>query len=244
MRVIRSIAYSLWFYVVSVVLVSLGQILAVVAPRSLVAYARLWSRSALYGLPICGISVEVSGWENLPKGGPMLIAAMHQSAFDTLFWFNRLPYCRYVVKVELMRIPLFGRMARLSGQIGVDRSGGATTMRSLLRQGGAALAEGSQVVIFPEGTRAPHGQMAPLQPGFAALARSAGVKVVPVTTDSGLCWGKGFLGMHPGVIHVVIHPPIEAGLPRDVLMARLQSVFDDGVEALRAANKGVDNSVH
>jgi 1-acyl-sn-glycerol-3-phosphate acyltransferase len=241
---IRSVLFSIYFYVVSFVMVIGGQVLSWFAPDRIIPYARLWSRVILAGLPIVGVRFELTGRENLPPGGPMLIASMHQSAFDTLLWFDMLPACRYVVKQELMTLPLFGRLARLSGQVGVDRTGGASTMRSLLREGGRVLSEGNQLVIFPEGTRVQPGQRVPLQPGVAALAKISKVPVIPVVTDSNRCWRRGLLAMHPGTIHIAICPPLPQDLPRDALMARLQAEFDAGAALLDAARGAVDKSVH
>lgn len=244
MIVLRSLLYCAWFYGISIGMVLGGQILSWFQPGRIIWYARLWSRILLAGLPLCGVRYIVTGRENLPKDGPMLIASMHQSAFDTLLWFQLLPACRYVVKIELMKIPLFGRLCRLSGQVGVDRAGGAATMRGLLREGGRVLAEGHQLVIFPEGTRVRRGEVRALQPGIAALASRAKLPVIPVVTNSNECWSRGPLGMRPGVIRIDIRPPLPAGLPRDELMQRLQTVFDTGRIALRSPGSPVDKSVH
>ncbi len=244
MRLIGSVLFGIWFYAVTLILTLVGQVAVMVAPLTLPAFARVWSRWVLVGLPLCGVRYKITGREHLTPDRAMLIASMHQSAFDTLLWFDLVPECRYVVKMELIKLPLFGRLARFSGQIGVDRHGGAATMRGLLRDGGAALADGKHLVIFPEGTRVAAGQVGPLQPGIAALARKSGLPVIPVTTDSGWCWGKGMFGKRPGTIHVVIHPAIEAGLDRDALMARLQTIFESGLEELRTTQRAVDNSVH
>jgi 1-acyl-sn-glycerol-3-phosphate acyltransferase len=238
MRVLRSGLFSLWFFGVSLVMVLWGVCLK---PERLPAHGIIWSRLVLKGLPICGIRLAITGREHLPPGGAMLIASMHQSAFDTLIWLQLVPYARYIVKMELLRIPLFGLLAVRSGQIGVDRDGGANTMRQLIRDGGAALDQGGQVVIFPEGTRAPVGEIVPLQPGVAALATRAQAAVIPVLTDSGRCWGKGAWGKRPGTIHIDILPPLPAGLRRPELMQRLSDLFSAEVEKQRAL---VDNSVH
>lgn len=244
MSKIGSVLFGIWFYAVTVSMVVVGQFVVMVAPLRLPAFARRWSKAVLFGLPLCGVRYDVQGREHLTPDRAMLIASMHQSAFDTLLWFDLVPQCRYVVKMELVKLPLFGRLVRFSGQIGVDRHGGGATMRALLREGGAALADGKHLVIFPEGTRVAAGEVGTLQPGIAALARKSDMAVIPVVTDSGVCWGKGMFGKHPGTIHVVIHPPIEAGLSREDLMARLQSTFETGLNDLRTARRAVDNSVH
>ena len=95
--------------------------------------------------------------------------------------------------------------------IAVDRSGGARAMRGLMRDAARAVAERRQIVIFPEGTRAEPGAVLPLQPGIAALAASTGLPVIPVVTDSGRCWGRRAFRKYPGVIHIVLLPPIPCG---------------------------------
>lgn len=238
MTMMRSALFSLWFYVVTTIVVVLGLPVGLLAPRFITTYAKLWSYLVCAGLPLCGIRLVIEGRENLPSSGRMLIASQHQSAFDTLIWFTLLPDCRYVVKIELLRLPLFGWMGRRGGQIGVDRDAGTAAMRKMLRDADAAWAQEAQVVIFPEGTRAPAGEVARLHPGVAALAKSSGLPVIPVTTDSGWCWRKGPFGKRPGTIHVRIHPALAANLARPVLMSELQHIF------LKAAAQGIPGGAH
>ena len=226
MMSLRSFVFSIWFVLATFMLVLVGLPLAIFAPKLLRPYARLWSPVINTGLPICGITYKISGQEHLPTDGPMLIASQHQSAFETMIWFQLLPDARYVMKIELMRLPLFGWLARRGGQIGVERGGGAQTMRTLFQDAAKAWREGAQIVIFPEGTRAKPGAPISLKVGFAALAKAAKMPVIPVTTDSGRCWGKGLLAKRPGVIHVDIHPALPAGMVREELMAELQRLFE------------------
>lgn len=234
---LRSAFYAVWFWSVFVVMALVGQML----PQAwLAGYSRLWCRLVMGGLWLAGIRVAVSGLENLPPG-PALIASQHQSEFDTIFWLGQLPRCRYVVKAELLRVPLFGRLMRRGGHIAVDRKAGAQAMRQLLRQGGQALAEGRQLVIFPEGTRVKLGHDVALQPGVAALAAQARCSVVPVATDSGRCWpGKSFL-RRPGVIHVDIRPALPAGLDRGAMLAGLAAAYR--TSPLHGGSRPVENSV-
>jgi 1-acyl-sn-glycerol-3-phosphate acyltransferase len=111
------------------------------------------------------------------------------------------------------------------GMIAVDRSAGASAIRSMLKGADRAMAEARQIVIFPEGTRAPPGTVLPLHPGIAALAARTGLPVVPVATDSGRCWGRRAFRKHPGVIRVAIHPPLAPGLPRAALLAQLSAIY-------------------
>lgn len=245
MNKLRSALFSLWFYLVSTVLVLIGLPIGLLAPRFLTTYAKLWTWLICAALPICGIKLVIEGREHLPASGRMLIASQHQSAFDTLIWFLLLADCRYVVKIELLHIPLFGWLARRAGQLGVDRAAGAAAMRKLLRDATLAWQQGAQVVIFPEGTRSEAGQVAHLHPGVAALGTRSGLPVIPVTTDSGWFWRKGPFGKRPGTIHLRIHPALPPNLPRADLLDQLRSVFLAGADAGRPAGEQlVDRTGH
>ncbi|MCC6716567.1 MAG: 1-acyl-sn-glycerol-3-phosphate acyltransferase [Acetobacteraceae bacterium] len=227
---LRSAAFNLWFYATTVVL-ALTSLVVNLGPAPWVhGLARLWARTVLGGLrPLCGITVLVSGREHLPTDGPALIASQHQSAFDTVVWLLLVPQTAYVLKQELTKIPLYGGIVRRMGMIAVDRSAGAAAIRALLRGTDAAVAQGRQIVIFPEGTRAPPGVRLPLHPGIAAMAARSGLPVIPVVTDSGSHWGRRAFRKQPGTIHIAIQPPLPAGMPRAALMARLEALYAAGV---------------
>jgi len=173
---------------------------------------------------LCGIRLQVTGLEHVGTGAA-LIASRHQSAFDTFVWLTLVPRCCYVLKRELLRVPLFGPLMPAAGMIAVDREGGATALRGLIREGERAMRERRQIVIFPEGTRAGIGAMLPLQPGVAALAARTRLPVIPVLTDSGRCWGRRAFQKRPGTIHVRILRPLPADLKRDQLMRCLRDAL-------------------
>ena len=237
MILLRSVLFNAWFYGATAVLA-----LSSLGPRAFtpdrpsdwaLALARLWARVVLAGLPpLCGATWVVTGRENLPTDGPALIASNHQSAFDTMVWLLLVPRTCYVVKRELMRIPVFGALCRLTGMIIVDRDAGGAAIRGLLREADRAVAERRQVVIFPEGTRVAPGVRVALQPGVAAMASRTGLPVIPVATDSGYCWGRRAFRKRPGVIHIAVGAPIPAGLPREELMRRLEQAFAEGQAAI------------
>ena len=110
-----------------------------------------------------------------------------------------LPRCCYVVKQELLRIPLFGKLIIGSRMIAIDRTAGSAALRALLREGDRAVHEGRQIVIFPEGTRSEFGSVRELQTGVAALAVRTKLPIFPVATDSGRCWGRRAFHKRPGV---------------------------------------------
>lgn len=233
---LRSAAFSAWFYGVTVAFCLASPPVRLVAHRRggdagqrvALRYARNWARVVLLGLrPLCGIEWSVTGRQHLPEG-PVLIAAQHQSTFETLLWVAMLPDMVFVLKQELIRIPLFGGMLSAAGMIAVDRAAGASAIRTLLRQGSDAVANGRQIVIFPEGTRVAPGVRATLQPGVAALANRLGVPVVPALTDSGLAWGRRAFRKVARPIHVAILPPLPPGLARQDLLRRLAEAYAAG----------------
>ncbi len=196
------------------------------APERVLPLGQAWSRLLLRGLRmICGITLDVQGLEHIPATGPVLIAAQHQSAFDTFIWLVLLRDPTYVLKQELTRIPFFGKLFVASGHISLDREGGARSLRSLIGAVQQAARRDRQIIIFPEGTRVPPGQRAPLQVGVAALARAAALPVIPAATDSGLFWPRDPLAMRPGIIHIRIHEPLPASTDRAAIMQALEQVF-------------------
>jgi 1-acyl-sn-glycerol-3-phosphate acyltransferase len=231
---LRSAIYQLWFYSVSVVLVLACAPLLVLprtlAYRSVFVIARLWARMTLGGLrPICGIDVVVTGWENLPKAGPALIASNHQSAFDTIVWMKLLDQVAYVLKKDLQYIPLYGQICVATGMIIVDRAAGANAIRVLLAGASRVVAQGRTIVIFPEGTRASPGTIGELHPGVAGIASHTGLPVIPVVTDSGEHWGRRGFRRFPGTITIAIRPALPAGLKRQDLLGRLNAEYRRGV---------------
>jgi 1-acyl-sn-glycerol-3-phosphate acyltransferase len=238
MTLLRSALYNVFFFCSTFVMTLLATAVSLIAPHRVISVVIAWARLELAGVrAICGIRWQISG--PLPNG-PALIASHHESTFDTLIWFALLPRPAYVLKQELTRIPLFGRLTRPAGMIAVDRSGGAQAMRRLIRDAAKAVTAQRQIVIFPEGTRAEPGTLLPLQPGVAALAASTGLPVIPVMTDSGHCWGRRAFRKRPGVIHVSLLPAIAPTTRRQDLLLRLEAAWRSGAAASREA---VENSV-
>lgn len=234
MILLRSLVFNALFFPV----MAIGAVLAtplLLAPRAwLFRVTALWARLVLWLLrAVCGVRVAVEGLSRIPCDGPALVASGHQSAFDTILWFALLPRPAYVLKRELLAIPFYGWIARGTGMLVVDREAGARAMRALLRDGKRAAAEGRQVVIFPEGTRAPPGQTLPFQPGVAALAAAMRVPVVPVATNSGLFWGRRSFAKRPGTIVVRALEPLDPRLPKDALLRELEARI--GAEQARLA---------
>ena len=241
MTLLRSALFNLFFFGSTLVLTVPAAALSLVAPERIMGWARFWARIQIRAARlICGIRLQVTGWENLPAA-PVLIASRHESTFDILVWIALLPAACFVVKRELTQIPLFGRCIRATGMISVDRKAGGAAMRTLLRGGDRAKAEGRHIIIFPEGTRVDPDEHPPLQPGVAALASRTGLPVVPVMTDSGRYWGRRAFRKRPGTIRIVIQSPLTVTHGREAVLDALREAFDEGKLVDKSVGK---NNVH
>ena len=169
---------------------------------------------------VCGIDYRVIG--RPPPGGPYIVLSKHQSAWETLAFQVLFPPQVLVLKRWLLWLPFFGWGLATLSPITVDRGAGAQSLRRLLQQGRARLAQGFWVVMFPEGTRVRPGQRVTYQPGGAWLACKTNVAVVPVAHDAGRLWPKNGFLKYPGTVTVCIGSPIDpVGLSTEELNRRV-----------------------
>jgi len=175
-------------------------------------FAVNWFRLVIWGSRvILGIQVRVTGMENLPVGAtsPAILLSKHQSTLETLLLPTLMPHpLAFVFKRELLRIPFFGwSMARLD-MIHINRESRAAAMKHVIAQGKARLAQGTWIIMFPEGTRIARGEKGTYQTAGTRLAVETGAPVFPIAVSSGKCWPrKGFI-KYPGVVDVSIGPAI------------------------------------
>ena len=189
MLFLRSAAFNLVFYAMSVVIV-IAATPCLVLPRRFTLYAmEAWSHLTLWLLRvIAGTHYEVRG--ELPRGG-VLVASKHQSMWDTIVMTAILKDPAMVLKRELLWIPFYGWYAQKARMIAIDRGAAAAAIRRLVSQGKAAVAEGRPVVIFPEGTRSAPGSKLEYKPGVAALYRQVFIEVFSQVQEldySGIGW--------------------------------------------------------
>jgi 1-acyl-sn-glycerol-3-phosphate acyltransferase len=234
MILLRSTVFNILFFAVSLVITLLATAVRAFAPDRVLGAAILWARClVVLARIVCGIRLDVRGLEHIPQGAA-LIASRHQSAFDTFVWLTLLPRCCYVFKQELGRIPLFGPLIGAAGMIAVNRDGGGNAIRELLREADRAVREQRQIVIFPEGTRGEPGGTVVLQAGIAAIASRTRLPVIPVSTDSGLYWGRKAFRKRPGTVRIVVGQPIPPQIQRKALMRALE----DGLLAIDREKPG------
>jgi 1-acyl-sn-glycerol-3-phosphate acyltransferase len=231
---LRSLCFNVGWYA-GTVAIALGGAPILLLPRpAVVAWARFWIRFCLWWLRVTvGLTHRLSGLKNLPKG-PVIIAAKHQSSWETLAFSLLFPGSAIVLKRELLFIPIVGWAMARAGNVAVARGEGAAALRGLLRQARRTIAEGRSIVIFPEGTRVAVGAERPYQVGIAALYRQLDVPVVPVALNSGVFWGRRRFVKKPGVIEVEILPAIPSGLSREAFMSALRQRIESATARLVA----------
>lgn len=187
------------------------------------AIVQFWARMMLGALRlIAGVSYRIEGAERIPQTGA-LVAANHQSMWETIALYALLPKPVVILKKELMAIPIYGWWARATGNIAVDRKAGAKALRAMRAAARRAIENGEQVTVFPEGTRVAPGTRAPFQPGVAGVYTAVEAPCAPVAHDSGRFWRHPGPRKEPGQITLVFAAPIEPGLDRKAFMAALQS---------------------
>lgn len=235
MILIRSLLFSLFFYLWSL-LVCLVTLPILIGPRPwLMAGLRLWSRVTVTGLRlICGVRVELRGLQHLPAGAA-LVAGKHQCMLDTIVPFLVMNDGCLVMKKELTNIPFYGWYARATRMIVVDREGQATALRKLVADSRDRFAQGRQLLIFPEGHRMAPGEAPDYKPGIAGLYRDLQMPCTPMATNSGVHWPAHGVIRRPGVIVFEFLEPIPAGLKRGAFMTELQTRIETASNALLAS---------
>ena len=238
MSTIRAFIFAIWSFLAMVVT---GIVLApfIVFNREIVHLAlRTWTRITLFGLRwICGGRVRFEGLENIPNG-PALIASKHQSMLDTMAPSLVLPKTAYVFKRELLKQPVLGWYLDRGQMIPVDREAAASALKDLIRHARAAIANGRQIIIFPEGTRQELGAAPDYKPGVAAIYRDLKLPCIPVALNTGLVWPASGIRINPGEAVIRFLPPIPPGLSREDFMRELETRIESGSDALLPENIG------
>lgn len=226
---LRSFLFQLFFWLWSIVW-AVGMIVTYPLPRQANTWSlKTWAKGLIWSLRwLADVKVEVRGQRPTDAA---LVAAKHQSMFDVFSQFALLPDACFVMKKELLMVPLFGWHGMKAGMIVVDRAGHSTALKKLVRDSVERMTESRQIVIFPEGTRGLPGQPGEYKPGIAALYRELEMPVTPLALNCGSHWNKGFV-VKPGTIVFDYLEPIPAGLKRGEFMRELQTRIDTATKAL------------
>ncbi len=219
---LRSIIFNVLFYLNLLVLITAALPTLLMPRGGILAVAKFWARSNLWLLRVvCGIDAEFRGIASIPPGA-LIVAAKHQSLWETFALLLILRDPAYIMKRELMWIPFFGWYAWKAGMIAVDRGKGSQALADMNNRARRELAGNRQIIIFPEGTRRAPGAEPRYKYGVAHLYAEAGVPCLPIALNSGLFWPRRSLHRYPGTVRVEVLDPIPSGLGKEEFFVRLQ----------------------
>ena len=224
MTLFRSIIFMIVFYLGSIPVVSAAGLGALFGQEAVIAGSRRWAQYHYWCVRwILGIRVVVEG--EFPTGA-CIIAMKHESMLEAIEILRLIDRPATVFKAELIRIPIWGWVARRHGVIPISREAGSAALRMMLKAAREAAAADRPIVIFPEGTRVAPGERPALRPGIAGLYKTLGLPVYPVALNTGRLWPKGKFQRYPGVVTVQVGDPIPAGLPREDIEQRIHTAIN------------------
>jgi 1-acyl-sn-glycerol-3-phosphate acyltransferase len=220
--VLRSLVFNAAFYLTLLIYLVLAFLALPFRRHVTLGVAKSWGRTNLRLLrAICGIEVEWRGLDKIPAGA-LIVAAKHQSIWETFALIPLFADPTFIVKRELMWIPVFGWCMWRAGMIPVDRGAGSQAMFAMIDRAKFEVGRRRQIIIFPEGTRRAAGAAPAYRFGVAKLYTATGAPCLPIALNSGLVWPRRSFLRYPGVVRVEILDPILPGLAADAFFARLQ----------------------
>lgn len=234
MILFRSIAFNVLFYLNTIIYLLIALPTFFMPYRAIIAVAKSWGRTNLVLLrAVAGIDYEMRGHEKIPPG-PLIVAAKHQSAWETFALLSLFDNPLFIVKRELEWIPIFGWLMIKGRMVPIDRSAGSQALIAMTGRAKVELAAGRQLIIFPEGTRRPANAEPRYKFGVAHLYAATGMPCLPVALNSGLFWPRRSIRRLPGTVLVEILDPVAPGLDKDVFFKRLQSDIEAATARLIA----------
>ena len=210
MLFLRSLLYFIGS-IISLIVITLCGLFLVILPYSYrQRFLSNWAIFCIWWLKISlNITTDVKGSENI-NSSPSVIISNHQSTWETLAFQTIFPAHTWVLKQELLWLPVFGWSLALLKPIVINRGDKLNAIKKVIKQGSERLSQGISVVVFPEGTRQTYKHLGDYQNGAAAIAKKSGHDIIPVYHNAGKFWPKGSFIKKPGVITVVIGKPISS----------------------------------
>jgi 1-acyl-sn-glycerol-3-phosphate acyltransferase len=233
----RSIVFNILFYLNTLILLIAALPTFFLPYRAIIWVAKTWGRINLILLRVvAGIKIEIRGLEKIPKGA-LLVAAKHQSAWETFALLPLFDSPVFIVKRELQWLPIFGWLMIKGRMVPVDRSAGSRALIAMTERARIELADNRQLIIFPEGTRRAAGAEPRYKHGVAHLYAEEGVPCVPIALNSGLFWPRRSILRIPGTVVMEILEPIQPGLSKEEFLERLKDGIETTTERLIAEGR-------
>ena len=247
--ILRSLIFNVLFYGITAVMAVIGLPILLLPYRACQKYEHLWSAIMVVLLKyVMGITHRVSGAR---PDHPVIYAAKHQSAWETIFLYAELDSPAPVLKKELIYLPFIGLFFVKVPSVPIDRSAGRAALKNLMKAAQKINDIGDSILIFPQGTRVSpeassgtsSGASHPYHTGTFAIYQATNLPVVPIALNSGLFWSRQAFTKKPGVIDVKLLPEIPPGLNRRDFMARLEHDIETATNALPGMDAGHGSTV-
>jgi 1-acyl-sn-glycerol-3-phosphate acyltransferase len=232
--ILRSVAFNVCFYLNTLIFLIIALPTFFLPFQAIVEVAKAWGRVNLVLLRvIAGVRFELRGREKIPHGA-VLVAAKHQSAWETFALLHLFDSPTFIMKRELQWIPIFGWLTIKGRMVAVNRGAGSQALVQMAERARVELARGRQIIIFPEGTRRPVGAEPRYKHGVSYLYAAEGVPCLPVALNSGVFWPRRSILRRPGTVVVDILDPLPPGLDKEVFLRRLQDDIETATARLVA----------
>lgn len=233
MAYLRATLFYLGIYSFLLLIVGSSPLLIFLPYRWRYYHLTRWGRFTIWWLKItCNLDYRIEGLENIPDSAT-IVMAKHQSAWETIALQEILPPQTWVLKRELLWLPIFGWGLALMHPVAIDRKAGKKALRQVITQGTQRLKSGLWLIIFPEGTRTAPGERRRYAIGGAMLAQKSGYPVLPVCHNAGEFWGKSSFVKKPGTISVVFGKPIDpAGLGTNELNQKVEEWIETTYQSI------------
>ena len=233
MQHLRSLIYTVMLFLTTAFFAIVVIVFMWLPPARLYAVPRTWARLNLWLLKtLCGLDYRIEGAEHLPDV-PFISMWKHSSTWETIAQMLLVPRASWLLKREILWVPVLGWAIARFKPIAIDRKAGGTAVNQVVTQGRERLGEGLGVIIYPEGTRVAPGETRKFGMSGALLASQSGAPLVPIAHDSGYYWRRRGLLKRPGTIRVVIGPPLDPrGLEPREITERAKAWVDSTVAEL------------
>lgn len=222
----RSLLFYLFFWSWTIIL-GVGASPLLLSARLSRSIPDLWIKVTLYLLrAICKLHIDIRGREYMPSG-PAIYASKHQSALDTLVLWQLLNGPVFILKRELLRIPIFGWYLWRMQPIAINRGARSEALQAIRDQASERAHTGRNIIIFPEGTRTTPGASVHYKnAGISLLYRELNLPVVPVALNTGVFWARNALIKRPGATIIECLPPIAPGYETEDMLARVRESIE------------------
>ena len=230
---LRALAFSIGYFLSSIMIGFIGVLAWPLPFKFRFQIVTLWNRFVMFWVRFCcGIKFKINGHYH-PENGPFVVISKHSSTWETMFLQYYFQPISTILKRELLRIPFFGWALATLRPIAIDRGSPIQAIKQIKKDGQQRLQDGTNVLIYPEGTRIAFGEKGTYARSGADIAKAAGVDIIAIAHNAGKHWPKGKFIKHPGTIDVIISKPISTeGRNSKAIMAEVEAWIEGKIAGM------------